>query len=130
MAATFASKQRGFTPVGAETRERLRDVIREKRALLPTIDPEAREGTFSLTLAHWVRHPRRARAYARLVREENQLVGTRQSVGLEQAWWRPLHMALAYVFVFGLIIHVVTVTFFAGYVADGGAIHWWHITDW
>src|SRR3546814_1746537 len=79
-------------------------------------------GTFSLTLAHWLRHPRRARAYAWLVREENRLVGTRQSVGLEQAWWRPLHMALAYVFVFGLIIHVVTVTFFAGYVADGGAI--------
>jgi hypothetical protein len=44
------------------------------------------------------------------------------SAGLEQACWRPLHLALAYVFVFGLIIHFVTVTFFAGYVDDGDKV--------
>jgi len=25
---------------------------------------------------------------------------------------------------------VITVTFFAGYVADGGPINWWHLADW
>jgi hypothetical protein len=64
------------------------------------------------------------------VREENGLVGTRASVGMEQAWWRPLHLALAYLFVLGLVIHVITVTFFAGYVADGAAITWWHLKAW
>ena len=32
--------------------------------------------------------------------------------------------------VLGLVIHVITVTFFAGYVADGGPITWWHLTAW
>lgn len=130
MAATFATKQQSFTPARPETRERLAAVIRQKRELLPTIDATAQEGTFSLTLAHWLKTPKRALAYARLVREENRLMGARASVGLEQAYWRPLHLALAYVFVFGIIIHVVTVTFFAGYVAGGGPITWWHIMDW
>lgn len=130
MAATFATKQKSFTLASAETRNRLAAVIDRKRDLLPTIDPAASEGTFSLTLAHWLKTPRRALAYARLVNEENRLIGTRAAVGLEQAYWRPLHLALAYVFVLGIIIHVATVTFFAGYVADGGPITWWHITDW
>jgi hypothetical protein len=130
MAATFATKQQSFTPAQPETRQRLAAVIGRKRDLLPTIDPAASEGTFSLTLAHWLKTPKRALAYARLVREENRLMGARASVGLEQAYWRPFHLALAYVFVFGIIIHVVTVTFFAGYVAGGGPITWWHIMDW
>jgi hypothetical protein len=49
---------------------------------------------------------------------------------MQQAWWRPLHMALAWLFVLGVVIHVVTVTFFAGYVADGGPITWWHLRAW
>ena len=28
----------------------------------------------------------------------------------------------------GMITHIVVVTFFAGYVADGGEIYWWHVT--
>jgi hypothetical protein len=130
MAATFATKQKSFTPAGLENRARLAEVIRRKKELLPAIDPTANEGTFSLTLAHWLKAPRQAVAYARLAAEESRLMGTRQSVGLEQAYWRPVHLALAYVFVFGLIIHVATVTFFAGYVADGGLITWWHVTAW
>jgi len=27
-------------------------------------------------------------------------------------------------------VHVATVTFFAGYVADYGPIGWWHLTAW
>lgn len=130
MAATFASRAPAFAPPDAATRERLRAILSAKRRLLEELDPEAREGTFSVTLAHWWRAPRLALAYQRLVREEAALLGTRRTVGAAQAWWRPLHLALAWIFVLGVLIHVVTVTFFAGYVADGGPITWWHLTAW
>jgi hypothetical protein len=129
MAATFSSKTSSFAPAGAG-REWFAELIAAKRALLKELDPAANEGTFSLTLRHWLQSPRLSRRYARLVRAENRLMGTRESVGLEQAWWRPLHLAIAYLFVLGLVIHVITVTFFAGYVAAGGPITWWHITAW
>jgi len=32
--------------------------------------------------------------------------------------------------VVGIIAHVITTVFFAGYVADGREIYWWHLTDW
>jgi quinol-cytochrome oxidoreductase complex cytochrome b subunit len=51
-------------------------------------------------------------------------------VSPQQAYWRAVHLALAYTFIAGLVIHVATVTFFAGYVADGGPITWWHLTAW
>ncbi len=28
------------------------------------------------------------------------------------------------------VIHVITVTVFAGYVADGRAVYWWRIAEW
>jgi hypothetical protein len=130
MAATFATKQRGFGPAARDGRTALAAVIERKRALLASLDPAAQEATFSPTLVHWVRAPRASLRYAKLIREENRLVGTRASVGMEQAWWRPLHLALAYLFVLGLVIHVITVTFFAGYVADGEPITWWHLRAW
>jgi len=130
MAATFASKQRGFTPAIPGNRKALAGVIENKRTLLASLDPAAQEATFSPTLQHWMRSPRASLHYARLIREENRLVGTRASVGMEQAWWRPLHLALAYTFVLGLVIHVLTVTFFAGYVAGDEPITWWHLTAW
>jgi len=130
MAATFASKTGTFLGPDAAARERLRRLISEKRILLKDLDAHASEGTFSVTLAHLLRAPRRARAYRRLEREEARLLGTRAAAGAAQAWWRPLHMALAWIFVLGVLIHVVTVTFFAGYVAGGGPITWWHLTQW
>ena len=130
MAATFATKQRGFEPATGDGRTALAAVIERKRALLASLDRTAQEATFSPTLAHWIRAPRASLRYAQLIREENRLVGTRASVGMEQAWWRPLHLALAYVFVLGVVIHVITVTFFAGYVAGGEPITWWHLTAW
>lgn len=130
MAATFASKAPAFNVPDAETRERLRALIIEKRRLLTELDPQATEGTFSVNLPHFFSHPRLAMAYRKLVREESLLLGTRRAVSAPQAWWRPLHMALAWLFVLGVVIHVITVTFFAGYVADGGAITWWHLTAW
>jgi len=130
MAGTFASKTHVFPPPDAAARERLRALIDEKRRLLARLDPSASEGTFSVTLPHYVKHPRFAIAYRRLEREESRLIGTRGAVGRGQAWWRPLHLLLAWTFVLGVVIHVVTVTFFAGYVAGGGPITWWHLAGW
>jgi len=39
-------------------------------------------------------------------------------------------MALAWLFLAGLILHVIVVTFFAGYVAEGRDIYWWHLAAW
>lgn len=130
MAATFASKAPAFSIPDAATRERLKALLSAKRRLLGELDPDAQESTFSVTLAHWLRAPRLAAAYDRLARKEARLLGTRRTVALSLAWWRPLHLALAWIFVAGVVIHVVTVTFFAGYVADGGPITWWHLTAW
>ncbi len=130
MAATFAAKAPAFQVPDAATRERLREIIAEKRRLLAVLDPQAVEGTFSVNLPHFFRSPGPALAYRRLAREESVLLGTRRAVPPRQAWWRPLHMALAWIFVLGVIVHVVTVTFFAGYVADGGPITWWHLAAW
>jgi hypothetical protein len=130
MAATFAAKPHVFPTPDAATRERLRRLIAEKRALLARLDPGASEGTFSVTLAQRLRSPRLAAAYQRRAREESRLLGTRRAVDPKQAWWRPLHLLLAWTFVLGVLIHVVTVTFFAGYVAGSGPITWWHLQAW
>ena len=130
IAATFASKAPAFRLPDEATRQRLRELIAEKRALLARLDPAASEGTFSVNLPHFLRSPRLALSYRRLAREESRLLGTRAAVPSGQAWWRPLHMALAWLFVLGVVIHVITVTFFAGYVADGGPITWWHLRAW
>jgi hypothetical protein len=130
MAATFASQAPAFCVPDRATRERLQAVLGAKRRLLGELDPAAREGLFSVTLPHLVRRPRLAIAYQQLAREETRLLGTRRAAGLAQGWWRPLHLALAWIFVAGVLIHVITVTFFAGYVAGGGEITWWHLAAW
>jgi len=130
VAATFASKPESLAPAGPEVRGRLRALIEEKERLLARLDPAAREGTFSPTLGHWIRRPRLARAYARLAREESALLGTRRAVPAPQAYWRRVHIALAAIFLAGVLGHVVVVTFFAGYAAGGGEIYWWHLAAW
>jgi hypothetical protein len=130
LAATFGSKVAAFAPPDEPTRARLRRIIASKRMLLPALAPEANEGTFSVNLPQLLRNPGTALAYRALEREEARLLGTRRAVGPARAWWRPLHIALAWIFVAGVAIHVVTVTFFAGYVADYGPIGWWHLAAW
>jgi len=130
MAATFSTKQHAFALAPRVARPALAAVIERKRALLASLDPTAQEATFSPTLGHWIRSPRASLRYAYLVHEENSLVGTRASVGVPQAWWRPLHLLLAYVLVLGLVMHVIVVTFFAGYVAGDEPITWWHLAEW
>lgn len=133
VARTFAEKHKSFAVgISESKRERLRVVIGRKRALLVSLDPRANEGTFSLQPGHWFSKPMAAWKYATLVNEERDIMGTRQMVPAAQAYWWMAHRALAYLFVLGIVIHVITVTFFAGYVADYdmGKITWWHLTEW
>lgn len=130
MADTFGTKLRGFAPPDPTRRAALAKILAEKTAVLERLDPSAREATFSVTLAHLIRRPAEAIAYLRLVRAEGRQMGTRQTVATTQAWWRPLHLMLAAAFIVGILVHVVMVTFFAGYVAAGRPITWWHLTAW
>jgi hypothetical protein len=130
MADTFATKHTAFAPADPARRERLSTLIREKQALLARLDPQASEATFSVTLAQRFTHPRLARQYSCLAAEEARLMGQRASVKHAQAWWRPLHLLLSVAFVAGLVLHIILVTFFAGWVVDGGEIYWWHVTSW
>lgn len=130
MANTFGGKMAGFSKPDAAVRERLAALIATKQALLTTIEPTAKEALFSLTPKHWIATPIPAFAYHRAVTEEHRLIGTRASVTPAQAYWRLLHRLLAWGFVAGLLIHVVTVTVFAGYVADGRVVYWWRLAEW
>jgi hypothetical protein len=130
MADTFATKQHGFAAPSPDARARLRGLIQEKHRLLAALDPVAEEATFSPSLSHWLSRPGLARRYVRLAREEARVMGQRASVTPAQAWWRMVHLVLAAVFVAGLTVHVVLVTFFAGWVADGGDVYWWHLSRW
>ena len=126
----FGSKYRAIVGVPAVDKDSLRALIDEKRSVLQTLDPMADEAQFSPTLSHWCRRPFVAARYAKLARAEMALIGQRKSVPPMLAYWRALHIAVALLFLLGLIVHVVTVTFFAGYVADGGPITWWHLAAW
>ena len=39
-------------------------------------------------------------------------------------------MTLALLFFVSLFAHIIVMTFFAGYAANGAEIYWWHIADW
>ncbi|MCA8927780.1 MAG: hypothetical protein KDC18_06895 [Alphaproteobacteria bacterium] len=130
MAGTFGRKHAAFAPPAPATRERLRALIGEKRAMLAALDPAASEATFSLQPRHWVSRPRMALAYQRLCDEELRLTGATAILSRGQRHWRLAHRLLAWGFVLGLGLHVLLVVFFAGYVAHGRAIYWWHLTAW
>ncbi len=130
MARTFGRKHAAFKPPSAETHARMRTLIAEKRAVLANLDPAAGEATFSLQPRHWLTRPGKAVAYQRLCDEELRLTGATAMLSSGQRHWRLVHRLLAWAFVAGLVGHVLVVTFFAGYVADGREIYWWHITDW
>jgi len=130
MAATFGSKSGALRAYDPALREQLESLIERKRSILARIDPDASEATFSLSLAHWFGSPGRAFDYHRLVRAERALLGTDHSVGMAQAYWRRLHQLIAVAFIGGLFVHIILVTFFAGYVAEGQEIYWWHVTAW
>lgn len=130
MAATLGRKTRGFAAPDPALRQELQSLIARKKALLLQLEPEASEGTFSVTLSHWLRSPGRAFAYSRLAARETSLMGTRRSVSFAQAFWRPLHMAMGWIFLAGMVVHIVVVTFFAGWTAGDRDITWWHLAAW
>lgn len=130
MASTFGRKSAPFQAPDPALKAKLRALIDKKTALLRHLDPQASEALFSPTLRHFLTSPLKSLAYARLAREESRLIGARRSVSWLQAWWRPVHMVLAWLFLAGLILHVIVVTFFAGYVAEGRDIYWWHLAAW
>lgn len=110
-------------------------LVQAKRELLKTFAPDSREAVFVLRWKHWRHYPRAAFAYYRLVLAERRLLGRNRlsaqgEIPLLERIWRRLHLLLAALFVIGLAAHVVTTVFFAGYVADGREIYWWHLARW
>ena len=113
-----------------DRRAALREVLDLKLALLSRIDPHAEEATFSLQPAHWLRAPLRSWQYLQAVQRERDLLGAHEIYRPADRWWRLAHQLLAMALVLGILVHVVLCTFFAGYVADGGPVYWWHVTAW
>ena len=130
VSATFGRQLAGFSPPDSALKERLSRLIGDKEAVLIRLDVGATEGTFSLTPRHWLAHPLLAWRYHRLVAAERAALGQRGRLPPLQAYWRVVHMLVAWALVAGLLIHVVVVIFFAGYAADGATIYWWHVSDW
>ena len=130
MSATFATHHGNFGVADASAQSGLRKIIEAKTGLLERLEPDAAEGTFSLSPAHWLRHPLLATGYRRLEIQENRLIGNRRALPTVQVYWRRLHILLGYIFVLGLAAHILTVTFLADYAADGRRIIWPHINLW
>jgi hypothetical protein len=130
ISGTFGSKHQSFFSDLKIDSGRLASLIKKKETLLPKLDPSAVEATFSPTMNHWLRHPILSFTYYRLAAQETRIVNAHTSHSVQQKYWRAIHIGVALLFLAGLPVHVITVTFFAGYVADGGPITWWYITDW
>lgn len=114
-----------------ESRRRLE----HKRRILSTLDPAAREATFVLRLRHWLARPRLAWRYWRLASDERSAHRRLPESAVSRApfaerVWRRGHLVLSVLFVIGLVAHILTVLFFAGYVAGDRTVYWWHFTAW
>ena len=127
---TFGTKLRGFTSLEDNTRQELREIISAKEDILAQVEPNAQEGLFSLRLQHWIKAPFLAYQYRTLEKVEEKIIGYRNSVKPMQAYCRRLHQVFSWLLLIGVTVHIITVTFFANYVADGRPIYWWHIKDW
>lgn len=130
MADTPGTRLAAFGITPSQLKDQLRSLIEQKQRLLQQLEPSACEALFSVTLQHWLQSPRLAWQYSRIVHRENSLIGMRGKLPVQQSWWRPLHIIAAWLFFLGLFVHVIVVIFFAGYVAEGETIYWWHLADW
>ncbi len=124
------TREGGFSTGARPEREELRQLIDRKTILLARLDSTAQEALFSPALRHWLSHPILSLRYQQLAEQEALLVGGRASAPFGVRWARRWHLLLAALFFAGLVVHVITVLFFAGYVAGAGEITWWHITSW
>ena len=129
LARIMASNPTAFAPADPAARASLKPFIAAKQGLLAGLDGNAEEATCSPTLAHWLGHPLRVFAYGRLARREARVLGAHRSANPLLSNWRWVHMTGAWLLVAGLIAHVIIVTFFAGYAADGAEINWWHLAE-
>jgi hypothetical protein len=125
----FARASKSFAPVSHD-RQALAALIFRKVELLKKLDSEADEGLFSLQWQHWLRSPLLSLSFARLARQEREMVQADIAVSPVLRYWRLLHLLAAGVFVFGLVAHVVVVLFFAGYAAGDATPYWWYVTAW
>ena len=127
-AKIFASKIQIFHNLNADDKEKIKIIIEKKEKLLFSIEPCSTEGTFSLNLKHWFKHPIFSIQFYSLVRKENSYIRKNFEHSFLIRFWRSIHIALSVVFFLGLIAHIVVVTFFAAYVSDSSDIYWWHIS--
>ncbi len=117
------------------TSNQARELIRAKRSLLKSLAADAGEGEFILRWHHWTRHPRIAYGYYRLNVAERRMLARHplsgnSAIPVIERYWRRFHLWLAVLFIFGIVAHIITTVLFAGYVADGREIYWWHLTKW
>ena len=128
----FASKSTptGFALPNTVDKVTLATIIDKKVKCLHLLDAKASEALFSPTLGHWLSHPGLSMKYQLLINAEARIVGARQAAGNMLAGSRRIHMLAATLFYLGLLTHIITVLFFAGYAAGNGEIDWWYITDW
>ena len=122
--AQFLSNPFAFLPARPAESVPIGALVAEKQALLARLEPGAHEAVFALAPHHWLRRPLLSARYARLAWREERLVRAhvdraRGPHELLQRWWRMLLIVLAFAVLFGLLAHVLTVTFFAGYAAEG-----------
>lgn len=130
LATRFAAQPGSYQQAEPVRRQELAKIIERKRQLLTRLDSRASEALFSPNLYHWLRHPWRSLLYQKLAFAEARLVGSRRRAGTILALWRRVHIGVAFLCLVGLITHVVLVMFFAGYVASGDPIYWWHVAAW
>ena len=130
MGNVFGTKRTGFSKPDETMQNELNKLINYKQRLLKKIDPSANEAFFSIQAKNWIKTPILAFRYYQAVERETILLETRKSVSFVHAYYRSIHRLLSIAFLLGLIIHVITTIFFAGYVAEDRHIYWWHITKW
>lgn len=130
LSSLFGSAHRAFVHDLPVDRSLLAELIADKVRLLETLDPAASEALFSPTLRHWLRAPLATLRYTRLGRHERRIVNAHRPLAPAQRYWRVAHIAAACILLAGMILHVVLVLFFAGYVAGGEPVPWWHVANW
>ena len=130
LAQVFGGKFGVVRGPSSSERDALAAIIESKTALLATLEPGASEATFSLQPRHWLLAPSAAVSYWSLTKKELALTAAVQSLPAALRYWRAAHQLIAAACVLGLLLHVIVVTFFAAYAAEGGEIYWWHITAW
>lgn len=130
IAATFASKRRSFDRRCPVSKDRLRDLMDRKVALLSVIDPGADEALWSPGPRDWLRHPILTARYARLAAREKGITGGRRVIPLAQGYWRALHILASWLLLLALAAHVLVATLLPDLAVRGWEISLWPGNPW